>query len=227
MIADKIAFLNEKLAEEKKLHSVEHDLMSGYARELQGLIDKLFEARPELSVVKNEEPAANGKGAPTQEERDEEGKEIKLHQRIAQQTEPANEEDPEAILEAEPAKPVMKIEATEEILIKKKVAVKQQKAEQVSLNERFRNETTPVSEKLKAKKKNLKEIFDLNERFTIIQKLFKGSSDRFNHFIHEAGRCASRDEAQVLISNAEVKFSWNENAELAETFRVKVMSLIQ
>ncbi len=233
-LSDKINYLNERLSEEKNLHPVEVDLLNGYARELQGLIERLGEVKPEFTVLKNEEPKAEETPEPVAEprriERAAEKKpdlDVKPRQLIPEKKEPVKiPDDPESFLEEEKIIPPVKIQTAETTSIKKKAVDKAQEKEQVSLNERFKKETTAIADKLKGKKKSLKDLFDLNERFAIIENLFGGSAEQFNRAVQDLGKCATREEAENYIKTVETKFAWNEKPDLAKRFSGQVLEMI-
>lgn len=237
-LSDKITFLNERLSDEKNLHPVEVDLLNGYARELQGLIESLGKVKPEFTVLKNEEPKivpqAEEKTEPVAELRRIEPAiekkpevELKPRQLIPEKKEPVNiPDDPESFLEEEKIIPSLKIQPAEEIVAKKKNIGKAEEKEPVSLNERFKKETTAIADKLKGKKKSLKDSFDLNERFAIIENLFGGSAEQFNRALQDLGKCSTREEAENYIKNVEVKFTWNDKPDLAKRFSGQVLEMI-
>lgn len=238
-LSDKINYLNERLSEEKNLHPVEVDLLSGYARELQVLIESLANVKPEFTVLKKEEPKKDTQ----QEEKTEPVVEMRKIESPATTKKPEIDlkprqlipekkqseivpDDPEAFLEEEKKTPVVQMPPPPEPAAKKKPAEQAQEKEQLSLNERFKKETTALADKLKGKKKNLKDSFDLNERYAFIENLFGGSADQFNRALQDLGKCATRAEAEQYIKNVEVKFSWSEKPELAKRFSGQVLELI-
>lgn len=238
-ISDKIHYLNGRLSEEKNLHPVEVDLLSGYARELQMLIENLGNVKPEFTVLKKEEPKPD---MPVEEnnepvvelrtkEADVEKKpEVELKPRvlISERKEPVQiTEDPEALLEEEKKTPEVKMQPAETVAKKNSAAKKEAEKEQVSLNERFKKETTALADKLKGKKKSLKDSFDLNERYAFIENLFGGSAEQFNRALQDLGKCATREVAEQYIRNVEVKFSWNEKPDLAKRFSGQVLKMIE
>jgi len=238
-LSDKINYLNERLSEEKNLHPVEVDLLNGYARELQDMIESLGKVKPEFTVLKNEEPKAVVSQAeetpepvaePRRIERAVEKKtdfDVKPRQLIPEKKEAIKiPDDTEAFLEEEKTVPPLKMQPDAETPVKKKTTEKTQEKEQVSLNERFKKETTALADKLKGKKKSLKDSFDLNERYSFIENLFGGSAEQFNRALQDLGKCGSREEAEQYIKNAETKFAWSEKPDLAKRFSGHVLEMI-
>lgn len=238
-LSDKIHYLNERLSEEKNLHPVEVDLLSGYTRELQTLIESLGNVKPEFTVLKKEEPQretlVEDKKEPAKELRKIEAAEVKkpeveLKPRVLTPEKKETEkipDDPEAFLEEEKKSPIVHMPPPAESVVKKKSAEKpRDDKEQLSLNERFKKETTALADKLKGKKKSLKDSFDLNERYAFIENLFGGSAEQFNRALQDLGKCATREEAEQYIKNVETKFSWSEKPVLAKRFSGQVLELI-
>jgi hypothetical protein len=61
----------------------------------------------------------------------------------------------------------------------------------------------------------LKGAFGFNERLQIIQELFNGSNDEFNHLIERLEIIPSKDEARSLVSSYANKYHWDTESQLA------------
>ncbi|TVR78742.1 MAG: hypothetical protein EA412_07855 [Chitinophagaceae bacterium] len=70
---------------------------------------------------------------------------------------------------------------------------------------------------------SLKDIFDLNDRFTYSKVLFNGNMDLFSQAIREIGTLNDSDIAVKFVEeNYAVKFNWETNEALAEEFKEKI-----
>ncbi|GIV35121.1 MAG: hypothetical protein KatS3mg031_2656 [Chitinophagales bacterium] len=234
ILIDKIAFLNERLSEEKYLHPVEADLLDSYVRELQTLIDKIKAHR---SVREDEESVASTAKHETEMPTSSsagrgENEEIKMHQHILDHIPDIQQVD-ELTQDSEDADTAGKAEQPHTLSAKSfqqgagKKEEKEAAKKSVSLNERFRKDTTDLASRLStARKKNLKNLFDVNQRYSFITGLFGGSTEQFNKALHELAKCASREEAEAYIRKAELEFAWNEKNELAARFKNEVLQAI-
>lgn len=95
----------------------------------------------------------------------------------------------------------------------------------VSLNDRFKQETVELADKLKqTHNKDLKDLFELNERFTFINELFEGDSDHFNKTLKDLERCGSLEEAtQYLNDHVEARYDWSEKDNYANKFKSAIL----
>ena len=143
------------------------------------------------------------------------------------------EEKKPAIIIQQPTPPPVKKEVIEEI-----PKVIEQKQEQVkktsssvktemnlrtppkpSVNEKFQNQTTGLSEKLGAKViGDLKAAIGVNQRFGFINELFAKNTNEFESVIKQLNACKSTDEANNLLSNFKTKFKWDEKNPVVKEF---------
>ncbi|HXH18193.1 MAG TPA: hypothetical protein VNJ07_03830, partial [Chitinophagales bacterium] len=158
--------------------------------------------------------------------------EIKLHQHIIKSAEEVKlADDPEAAIEAKQAVVEnLSNGAAEEIVFRKKSSHQpdSDSKKAVSLNEKFRKDAKALADKLHvSKSKTIKDLFDLNERYSFIQNLFGGSSDQFKKAMNDLSKCSSRQEAEVYIKNIEEKYLWKNQEKLAVRFTERVLKILQ
>lgn len=241
MLAEKINHLNELLSKEDILHPVELDLLMSYEKELRSAVEEMARCKGELKkVVKKEERAekivsAHEKELQTVEPVALENEEIAMHQHILEKMEKVEQvlNSERAELKEtmqEPLRENAKMESVEELLVRQKMPVygQSKNTKDLSLNERFRTETTPLSERLKgARKKSIKELFELNERYKFIEELFGGSADQFDKAIGDLGKMAGkRSEAERYLESIRAKYSWEKKQALADRFAGQVLEFL-
>lgn len=224
-LADKIKRLNGLLSNEGALHPVELELLHWYAREMKGSIEQLAAFKCDLETETAEAQAAPASVSPAPAEPVKE-------QVIAP---PAvmieAEEKPEiAGMEKNETAESMAAQVVEEITVKKEMIIARKTGDEkkaVSLNEKFKRETKALSDRLKgAKKKSIKELFELNERYKFIEDLFGGSAEQFNKTMNELGKVKDRSEAEVYIENIRSKYSWEKKQALAGRFSEQVLEFL-
>src|ERR1051325_4275294 len=171
-LTGKITFLNNRISGEQNLHPVETDLLQGYVKELHSMTEMLVKLKGDSTISSNQKQ-------PAETARSEEAKEPPLYStwtqdgrplKMAQPKEKPQTVEPKPLFkDNDPAKNEPVNEHVEETVVAA-TTVSQAPAingaKKISLNDKLKRETMPLSERLKgAKKKNLKELFDLNERY--------------------------------------------------------------
>jgi hypothetical protein len=89
-----------------------------------------------------------------------------------------------------------------------------------SINEKFKNVRTDISEKLKEKRiQSLVKEIDLNDKFWFINELFEGNSALFNQILNELDTLRTYDDARDAIQNQiKGKYDWKENERASDKF---------
>jgi len=215
ILTEKISFLNSKLANDERLHPVETDLLCSYVNELHALIEHLGIQKSDLTG--NEEISQD---QPT-------SKKIEESTLVENRQALTNSESEHNLPNLEN---IEVMEAAEIVNKKKRADANPQGDEHhaVSLNEKLKSETTALADKLKGvRKKNINELFDLNERYKYIEGLFSGSTDQYNKAMHDLGRFTSRREGELYIKNIEAVYSWQKNQALADRFAGQVLHFLE
>lgn len=77
------------------------------------------------------------------------------------------------------------------------------------------NDGTLAARLMSVRLETLKGAFGFNERLQIIQELFNGSNDEFNHLIEQLETIPSKDQARSLVSTYANKYQWDTESQLA------------
>ncbi len=77
------------------------------------------------------------------------------------------------------------------------------------------NDGTLAARLMSVRLETLKGAFGFNERLQIIQELFNGSNDEFNHLIDQLESIPSKEEARSLVSSYANKYHWDVESQLA------------
>lgn len=226
LLADKISFLNGKLRQEPWLHPVEVDLLHGYARELSSMMEQLDKTTARLTGEAPAEPEKISVQPAVKTET-----EIKTLLEKAETDTPVPEAVRQPLAATAPSHETLSAsQPAEETVIKKRTVMRNVTAKQgktVSLNEKLRKETTPLAERLKSvKKKSIKELFDLNERYKFVQELFGGSSEQFNKVLHDLGKLTTREEAHLYLKEIEMKNCWQGKEAFSARFTERVLAFL-
>jgi len=236
ILAEKIAFLNERLSKEQTIHTVETELLRGYAGELHHIIDE-FAKYNSLSSRLTEEQAVTPAACEMEKKITPEAKpdaayitdepvEKTSGKVILTDEITVTEVSKEKEVEEAGKKPVVEANPVDKVAATSRATAKEGK--KISLNEKFRKEATPLAEKLKEiKKRNLKELFDINERYSFIEELFGGSAEQFRKAMNDLSKCTSLEEAEAYIKNTEMKYSWQDrNQALVLRFTRQVLEVL-
>jgi hypothetical protein len=224
-LAGKIRHLNELLANESSLHPVELELMHWYAREIKSRIEQLaaFKSDPEAENGEAQAAPAPVAAAPAEP----------VDEPVVEPPAVAEaEEKTEAVLDDEnETAGHMAVQVVEEITVTKETTIARKAGNEkksVSLNEKLKKDFTVLSDKLKTtKKKNIKELFEVNERYKFIEELFGGSAEQFNKALNDLGKIKSRSEAERCIDNIRSKYGWEKKQALAERFTGQVIGFLE
>ncbi len=224
-LAEKIRHLNELLAKEDSLHPVELELMHWYARKIKSRVEQLTAFKSDLETENGESQAAPASVSPAPAEP------VKEQVIVPDVVLIEAEEKPEIAgeKENETAENVT-VQVVEETTVKRETTIARKAGGEknaVSLNEKFKKDFTVLSDRLKkAKKKNIKELFDLNERYKFIEDLFGGSVDIFNKTMNDLEKIKNRGEAELYIENVRSKYAWEKKQELAGRFTGQVLGFL-
>lgn len=86
-----------------------------------------------------------------------------------------------------------------------------------SINEKLKVASQEVHRKLSTKP--LKDLIDLNKKFTLLNELFKGNSEAYSAAIHHIDSLSSVDEAENFIkSELASNYFWDESSQSARMF---------
>jgi hypothetical protein len=77
------------------------------------------------------------------------------------------------------------------------------------------NDGTLAARLMSVRLDTLKGAFGFNERLQIIQELFNGSNDEFNHLIDQLEAISSKEQARSLVSSYANKYQWDSENQLA------------
>lgn len=77
------------------------------------------------------------------------------------------------------------------------------------------NDGTLAARLMSVRLETLKGAFGFNERLQIIQELFNGSNDEFNHLIDQLENISSKEQARSLVSSYANKYHWDVDNQLA------------
>jgi len=221
VLAGKIRHLNELLANETSLHPVELELLHWYAREIKSRIEQ-------LAAFKSDPAAENGEAQAPEHVSSAPAETVKQPVTVAAAVIEA-EEKPEIPLEEETAESVA-VQVVEEVTVTKETTIARKPGDEkkaVSLNDKLKKDFTVLSDRLKVKKKkNIKELFELNERYKFIEGLFGGSAEQFNKAMNELGKISSRGDAEAYIENIRAKYAWEKKQTLAGRFSQQVLEFL-
>ena len=77
------------------------------------------------------------------------------------------------------------------------------------------NDGTLAARLMTVRLETLKGAFGFNERLQIIQELFNGSNDEFNHLIEQLESIQTKEAARSLVSSYATKYQWDVDSQLA------------
>ncbi|MNJ83754.1 hypothetical protein D3C87_11780 [compost metagenome] len=77
------------------------------------------------------------------------------------------------------------------------------------------NDGTLAARLMTVRLETLKGAFGFNERLQIIQELFNGSNDEFNHLIEQLEGIQTKEAARSLVSSYATKYHWDVDSQLA------------
>lgn len=77
------------------------------------------------------------------------------------------------------------------------------------------NDGTLAARLMTVRLETLKGAFGFNERLQIIQELFNGSNDEFNHLIEQLEGIQTKEAARSLVSSYATKYQWDVESQLA------------